>query len=146
MHTDGTAFEEQPNGRQDEHPRGWRMVRPDMHDPAGIVADFSGKAARQRERELMIALLEDAFHCYRKYAFSGTRRGRRIFQEAERWFMELDTEAAITFQYVCDILGIEPDSVRRSLGRWRSQAAAGQTEDVKPCDGDPVSVREHGAT
>ena len=144
MYTDGTTIEEQLSGRRDEDPPSWRMVRFDLHDPAGLVADFPERTARQRERELMIALLEDAFNCYRKYAFSGTRRGRRLFEEAETWLMEPDTEAVVTFQYVCDVLGIDPDSIRSGLARWRGEAATGQTQDLELCHGNLEPFTGHG--
>jgi hypothetical protein len=145
MHTDGSV-DERPRGRQNGQSSSWRRVRFEIHDPAGLVADFSERTVRQREREFMIALLEDAFNCYRKYAFSGTRRGRRLFEEAEAWLMEPDTEAAITFEYVCEVLGIEPDPIRHGLARWRGEAAVGQTDDVELCSGDLSHVRSNGTS
>jgi hypothetical protein len=143
MHTD-SGIDEQPTGRRNGQSSSRRGVRFEIHDPAGLVADFSEKTIRQREREFMIALLEDAFNCYRKYAFSGTRRGRRLFEEAETWLMEPDTEAVVTFEYVCEVLGIEPDPIRHGLSRWRGEAAAGQTDDVELCSEDLPRVTEYG--
>jgi len=145
MHSD-SSIENQPSSRQDQHTRRWPTTRVDTYDPAGIVADLPGRTVRQREREFIIALLEDAFHCYRKYAFSGTRRGRRLFEEVETWLMEPDAEAPITFQHVCDVLGIEPDPIRRNLSRWRSEAATGQIEDVEHRAGDLARITRHGST
>lgn len=72
------------------------------------------------ERRLLIALLEDGMRTYQRYAFSGTRRGRRLFQEVETWFNDPNFDAGIPFPYVCEVLGIEPDYVRGTLEKWRA--------------------------
>jgi hypothetical protein len=71
------------------------------------------------EHRLLIAILQDAIHCYQKHLHATTWRGRRLFREVERWFTESDTGATISFQTVCDGLGIDPGYVRRGLHRWR---------------------------
>jgi hypothetical protein len=101
---------------------GCRLTRLDVTGPAGVIA-YSARTVRRPERAFLMALLEDAIICYRKYACSGTRRGRRIFREAEAWLMEPEADAPISFRQVCDLLRVDPDSMRRHLGTWRSEAA-----------------------
>lgn len=73
----------------------------------------------QGERQLMVALLEDAIRSYQKHAFSSRRRGQRLFREAEQWFMEpVHPDVPVGFQYVCDVLQIDADFVRCALQRW----------------------------
>jgi hypothetical protein len=77
----------------------------------------------RRERRLLVALLEDAVQTYQKYAFSGTRRGRRLFDEVESWLNEPTAGVALSFEYVCQALGIDPSYLRRGLERWRAQGS-----------------------
>jgi hypothetical protein len=96
-----------------------------IHLPGAAVIELQEQPAAQGERRLLAVLLGDAVSCYRKYAFSGTRRGRRLFREAEAWFMDPHLDAAIPFQYVCEVLGIEPDYLRSALERWRAESYTG---------------------
>jgi hypothetical protein len=83
------------------------------------------------ERRLFMALLEDAIRNYQKYAFSVKRRGQRLFREVETWLTEGDTGAAVSFEYVCDVLGVEPDYVRNFLERWRVRAREAATAPTR---------------
>jgi len=69
------------------------------------------------ETRLVFAILEDAVRCYVRAANSSRPRDREQFDEVQRWF---DAEAGIhipfSFEYVCDVLGIEPASFRARLG------------------------------
>ena len=139
MHSDDTAL--------DNGPYDWRLLRLDVTDPAGVAAQFSTTIG-QPEREFMIAVLEDAIHCYQKYVFSGTRRGRRLFREVEIWLTKPDARAAISFEYICDVLGVDPDSIRRTLRRWSSEADTGRAVSLqlRPADGDVVAQRGGAST
>ena len=139
MHSDDTAL--------DNGPCDWRLLRLDATDPAGVAAHFSTTIG-QPEREFVIAVLEDAIHCYQKYAFSGTRRGRRLFREVEIWLTKPDARAAISFEYICDVLGVDPDSIRRTLKRWSSEADTGRAVSLqlRPADGDVVAERGGAST
>jgi hypothetical protein len=57
-------------------------------------------------------------------------RHRRLFREAEAWLFAdsrgKTSDAAFTFDYICDALGIERDALRRALMRWRDDRIAGR--------------------
>ncbi len=80
------------------------------------------------EWQLLVAVLEDAVDCFKKYVLTGHRR----FREAEQWIMSTDTDvpspddndAWLPFEYVCEVLGLDPVDVRRSLQRWREAQLA----------------------
>jgi hypothetical protein len=81
------------------------------------------------EYRLLIALLEDALECFQKYVCATSRKKRRLFAEAEQWIMGDErahasraepTNPAFSFEYVCEVLDIEPTCVRGSLRRWRA--------------------------
>ena len=67
------------------------------------------------ERGLMLAVLEEAVHSYLKYRNSTTRRGRRLFAEAQAWFWSDDQEYLFAFENICTYLQLDPNYVRRGL-------------------------------
>jgi hypothetical protein len=106
-----------------------------------VVSESRGEAPAEGERRLLTAVLEDALRVYQKYAFSGTRRGRRLFREAETWFTHPDLDVACPFPYVCDVLGIDPDWIRNTLAAWRARHYTGATVSARaprPYDRGPL--------
>jgi hypothetical protein len=79
----------------------WKVHRPDRF--------------RQPELELMLAVLEDALHCYFANVQMRTRREKKIFNETEEWFFSKDSEGVFTFENICSLLGIDPDYIRRGI-------------------------------
>jgi hypothetical protein len=67
------------------------------------------------EKALLLAVLEDAVHCYRKYATARDRSGKEYFREAEEWIMGGGDGWIFAFENVCDLLGLDPQYVRRGL-------------------------------
>jgi hypothetical protein len=65
-------------------------------------------------RALMLAVLEEAIHCF----LSNDRRAR---EEAERWIISDRRRSPFSFTVVCETLGLDPDSARRALRRLREQ-------------------------
>lgn len=83
---------------------------------------------RTGEYRLLVAVLEDAIHCFKRYALPRSARELRLFAEAERWIMDEDDPhvadssepALFSFEYVCGVVGLDPAGVRQSLQRWRA--------------------------
>lgn len=67
------------------------------------------------ERALLLAILEDGIHCYRKFAGARNRAGRQQFREAEQWLMGGGEDWVFGFENVCELLGLDPEYVRRGL-------------------------------
>jgi hypothetical protein len=63
----------------------------------------------------MCAVLEDALDCFHKQFVSRTARAKRLGQEAEEWFFKDDTRWLFSFVSICDVLGLNPDYIRRGL-------------------------------
>ncbi len=76
------------------------------------------------ERVLLLALLEDAVHSYRKYATAHSRSGRAQFREVEEWLMGGADGWVFAFDNVCELLGLDPEYVRRGLRESAARAAA----------------------
>ena len=68
-----------------------------------------------------------AVHCFQKYLLPRNRRERRLFEEAEAWMMARDVRLVaddrptLSFEYVCEVLSLDPEYLRDGLRRWRDQ-------------------------
>ena len=76
------------------------------------------------EKVLLLAVLEDAVHCYRKFASARDHAGRAQFSDAERWIMGGGNDWIFAFETVCQFLGLDPDYVRRGLRETAAKPAA----------------------
>jgi hypothetical protein len=108
------------------------LFEPDIVLPSQFFATLARRAPIKRgECQLLIAVLEDAVHCFQKYVFARTRRERRLFDEAEAWMMRCDAvlpeddRPALSFEYICAALGLDPDYLRYGLKRWREHELTG---------------------
>jgi hypothetical protein len=84
----------------------WRANRPDRF--------------RQPELELLLAVLEDALHCYFTNVQMRRRREKKIFKETEEWFFSTKNEGVFTFENTCSLLGIDPGYIRRGLTLFKN--------------------------
>jgi len=69
------------------------------------------------ETALMYAVLEDAFLCFHKQCETEKRLVERT-REAEKWFFNDDSHWLFSFVSVCDVLGLEPEYIRKKLKHW----------------------------
>jgi hypothetical protein len=67
------------------------------------------------EKSLLAAILKDAVQEYRKYSRAHDARGKRRFREAEDWIMRVGNDWIFSFDNVCELLGLDPEYVRRGL-------------------------------
>ncbi len=97
----------------------------DQADGADVIlpcqyCDVSGGYSLSGEQRLMLALLADALNVYQKGAVSRLTRMRRLYVDAERWILsERDDGDALSFNTVCDALGINPALLRRRIVDWK---------------------------
>ena len=78
-------------------------------------ATFRRSEYLEPEKILLLALLEDAIHCYRKFAHARNPAGRQQFREAEEWLMGESDGGVFSFENVCNIFGFDPEYIRRGL-------------------------------
>jgi len=117
------------------------LFEPDVLLPAQFFAAFRRIGGLDRERLLMLAVLEDAVDCYQKYAFAKDPRGRQLFGEAAEWVDSFDRGWLFSFENICDTLEIAPGYVRRGLSAWRErQRLAASRGRIQPTE------REEGIT
>ncbi|HEX7228330.1 MAG TPA: hypothetical protein VF353_11210 [Candidatus Binatia bacterium] len=105
-----------------------RIVEPDVFLPSQFYG--SGGLSRQLdgEKRLMIAILKDAVECLNKYRGARSSLGTSQYQNALEWIEDEGTEWLFSFNNICDLLGFDPDYLRKVLikkeGRYANSARA----------------------
>ena len=51
--------------------------------------------------------------------FQPAPREKRLFQEAEDWILENDSESFFSFENICETLQLHPDYIRQGLLVWK---------------------------
>ncbi len=67
------------------------------------------------EKSLLVAILDDAAQEYKKYYQAHDVEGKGRFHEVEEWVMHEGNGWIFSFDNVCELLGLDPQYVRRSL-------------------------------
>src|SRR6266850_1777038 len=75
----------------------------------------------QGEGALMLAILENAVEYFQKYLFAQNDIGRKLFQEAEEWFLEKNADLFFSFESICETLELHPDYIREGLMSWKEK-------------------------
>ena len=90
-------------------------------DPAdtGVIEKLFKKDIREGEEKLMLAVLASAIEHFQKHVLSKDEKGKELFQEAEEWFLEKDSDGLFSFEYICDTLRLHPDHIRKGLLVWK---------------------------
>lgn len=73
--------------------------------------------AREAEKKLLLAVLENAIEDFHKYAAAKDRKGALLFQEAQKWIQEKNSQWFLSFDRICQSLSLRPDHLRRDLLR-----------------------------
>jgi len=87
------------------------------------------------ERNLMLAVLEDAVRCFLGYT-DGDRdaRNRLAFVEARDWINSTSRYSIFAFRNLCEIIGIDPDSLKAELHRIRRGASSANIQFLRTLD------------
>jgi hypothetical protein len=101
----GLTFDEKMNS----------LCQPDQLFFIQFFDTFRRRLYLEPERILVLAVLEDAVACLRKYACCPHGKGKRIFREAMDWLMIKDDDWPFSFDNVCETLGLDAEYVRRGL-------------------------------
>jgi hypothetical protein len=99
------------------------LFEPDTLLPAQFFAAFTREGGMARERRLMLAVLQDAVECYQKYALARDPRGKQLFDDAAEWIDTDEREWSFSYVNICEVLGLNPEYIRRGLSRWRQSRA-----------------------
>ena len=97
------------------------------------------KSYLEPEQKLMLAVLDNAIACLQKYAFTRDRKAKVLFQEAEDWVQDTNSDWPFSFANVCETLGVAPDYLRQGLGQWKAakleSRAKGKIYQLPPRNG-----------
>lgn len=74
---------------------------------------------RSPERDLMLAILEEALNDYQQCWKARDNKARKRFADARAWIMNADSEWIFSFTNCCEVLGVKPDYLRQGLLLWR---------------------------
>jgi hypothetical protein len=96
-------------------------LQPDAVLPARYFETFRRQAHLEPEKRLMLAVLEDGITCFQKHVRARNRKEKCLFSEAEEWILEEDSDCVFSFENVCEVVGFDPNCVRRSLIRWKDR-------------------------
>ena len=76
---------------------------------------FGPRRKQAPEHRLMMAVLHDALECLRKHRGATGPHGRRLFDDAQRWFLADDTRWPYSFEGICGVLDLDANAVRQRL-------------------------------
>jgi hypothetical protein len=108
-----------------------------LFQPSSLLSAEYFEALRRKtilepEKRLMLAILEDAVDCFQNNVFAQSVKGRRLFQEAEKWVVEVDGDWVFSFENVCETLELNPAYVRQGLLRWMIPPLGAESRLRKP--------------
>jgi hypothetical protein len=102
------------------------LFEPDTLASAQYFDNLRRKTILEPEKRLILAILEDAINSFQDNVSAVTSKGKKLFKETEEWVLEQDGDWIFSFRSVCEILGLNPEYVRRGLLRWKQKKLAGQ--------------------
>jgi hypothetical protein len=85
----------------------------------GLIESVYKKNLREGEERLMLAVLESAVEDFQKYVLAMKPSGKKLFQQAEEWFLEKESEELFSFENICETLQLHPDYIRWGLLVWK---------------------------
>ena len=98
------------------------LFTPDIMRQSQFLSERASPRRFSGEYRLALAILEDAIQAY---CMEGSgRRNLRLRVEAGRWLESNDRSWCFSFERICEVLGLEPDAVRRGLRGPRARLAA----------------------
>lgn len=97
------------------------FFQPDELVSAQYFQNLRRRTILEPEKRLMLAILEDAVNCFHDNFLAHGGRRKRLFEEAERWIFERDTDWIFSFANICEVLGLNPQYVRHGLLRWKEK-------------------------
>jgi len=111
------------------------LFQPDSLLSAHYFGTLRRKTLLEPEKRLMLAILEDAIHCFQDNLLTQNVRSRRLFEEAEEWIVEADGDWIFSFENICEALGFSPAYLREGLLRWMKNKLPKHRKRASPWEG-----------
>ena len=100
------------------------LFEPNTLLSAQYLETLRRKTLIEPEKRLILAVLEDAINCFQVNVIAQNARRKKLFNETEDWIMEQDNDWIFSFVSICEVLGLNPEYVRRGLLRWKEKKLA----------------------
>jgi hypothetical protein len=97
------------------------LFQPDTLLAAQYFDNLRRKTVLEPEKRLMLAILEDAIHCFQDNVLAQSGKAKTRFDEVQEWIVERDRDWVFSFESICEELGFDPRYVRQGLLRWKQQ-------------------------
>ncbi len=109
---------------------------PDLTLPGQYFAAQKNDDGLRGEKALMYAVLEDGIKNFYRNLGDERREQTELYEEAEEWICEDTCDAPFDFNLICDMLGINPVSLRERLMEWKQRELlrrelTGDTESIR---------------
>ena len=88
------------------------------------------RAKLTAEKQLMLAILEDAVYCYLRFVPGASESEYRLFRDAEYWIFDAEEEWIFSFENICQLLEINATYLRSGL-RARKRGVLNHRKRVK---------------
>src|ERR1700747_1527968 len=111
------------------------LFQPDSLLSAHYFETLRRKTLLEPEKRLMLAILEDAIHCFQDNLLTQNVRSRRLFEEAEQWIVEADGDWIFSFENICEALGFNPAYLREGLLGWMKKKLTKHCKRTSPWAG-----------
>jgi hypothetical protein len=124
FHTGFNASTIRPTGNRnhvDDNMTVALLFEPDTIASAQYFDNYQRKTAKEPETRLLLAVLEDAVHCFQDNVLAENGKSKKLFDDAEQWFLEESGEWIFSFSNVCELLGIDPEYLRAGLMHWKQK-------------------------
>ena len=115
------------------------LFQPDSLLSAYYFETLRRKTILEPEKRLMLAILEDAINCFQDNLPAQNLRGRRLFEEAEEWIVEVDGDWVFSFENICEALGFNPAYLREGLLRWMKNKLPKHRKEASPWEGKKMA-------
>jgi hypothetical protein len=90
----------------------------------------------------MVTVLELGVNDYIKLARARAPRELEAWHEVEAWVENRDARWLYSFENICDVLGLEPEYLRRGLHTWKERARGGaETRPTTPAPEEAPAER-----
>ena len=102
------------------------LFGPDTLLSAQYFENFRRKTLLEPEKRLMLAVLDDAVNCFQENFLAQSGRGKKLFDEAEKWILAEGSDYICAFENICEVLGFNPEYLRGGLVRWKEKKLSQQ--------------------
>jgi hypothetical protein len=104
------------------------LFQPDPVISIQHLSTFRRNSYLEPEKELMLAVLEDAVACIQKYAPATNAKGKSLFRDTKNWILTDNDDWIFSFRNVCETLGLDPTFLRRALTQLEQRRSHGHDE------------------